>query len=107
MKRTLVAREVATALQTTEASIGTTLAHARATLERLTLAKRELGLTGKVGDEAIDRVKQAVEALEQAEAAVADSHAEAYRVMKLVNIRTEAGWMCPQLAELEGQDRVA
>jgi hypothetical protein len=90
MKKTQVAREVADTLHVAEASLEATLADARSALARLKAAKPELGLNGTVGDAAIARWAECVAALEEARAAMIESHQESYRVLKSVNIKTTA-----------------
>ena len=87
MQRIQVAREVRDALHATEASLEATLATSRETLARMISAKTELGLTGTMGDAAIARVRETVATLEQAYAALAEGHGEAYRILKATNIR--------------------
>lgn len=107
MKRTQVAREVADSLHATEASLEATLVGARATLERLVAAKTELGLTGTMGDACIARWSEAVAALEAADAAMNESHRDAYRVMKATNIRATAGIVTPKFAQADDEIRAA
>jgi hypothetical protein len=88
MKRTQVARECADALHGTEASLEATLISARKTLERLTAARAEMGLTGTVGDAGLARIRESVAALEEAAALIREGHQEAYAVLKTVDVRT-------------------
>jgi hypothetical protein len=92
MNRTQVAREVADSLHATEASLEATLESARQTLERMIVAKAELGLTGTMGDAAIARVRDALTTLEDAYICISEGHQEAYTVLKATNIRGTAAW---------------
>ena len=107
MKRTEVAREVRDALHETEASLRATIASSRSTLERMVASKTELGLTGTMGDAAIARMRETVDALEQAYVVLADSHAEAYTVLKATNIRGVAASPTPVLGSAERDVRAA
>ena len=94
MKKTMVARECAQALHATEASLEATLVSAKATLERLTAAKTELGLTGTMGDACLARMQDTVATLETALEELYASHREAYTVMKAVDYRSEmSAWV--------------
>lgn len=87
MMRTMVARQVRDELHGAEASMDKALADARSALERLVAAKTELGLTGTMGDAAIARMRDTVDALLEARIALIESHQEAYTVLKATNIR--------------------
>ena len=87
MKRTQVARECADALHATEASLEGALASAKATLERLSTAKVEMGLNGTLGDAGLARMAGTVAALEQALEEMYASHREAYGVMQAIDLR--------------------
>lgn len=107
MKKTEVVRETAAALTAAEASMATALTDARQALARLTAAKRELGLTGTLGDAAISKAAASVAALELACEEITDGHREAYRVTQLVNLRTEASILCPDFSQLDEATRAA
>jgi hypothetical protein len=87
MMRTQVARSVRDELHGAEASLATALADARRTLERVTSAKAELGLTGTMGDSAIARMRDSVAALEEARQSMIESHMECYTILQATNIR--------------------
>lgn len=87
MKKTEVAREVADSLHAAEESLELTLTQARAALARMTAAKVELGLTGTLGDRSIARAAACVAALEEARQEIMEGHQEAYRILKLLDIR--------------------
>ena len=87
MMRTQVAREVRDELHGAEASMAAALTDARRTLERMTAAKKELGLTGSMGDAAVARMRDCVAALEEAHDLLVESHQESYTVLTATNIR--------------------
>ena len=87
MMRTMVARQVRDELHGAEASMEAALNDARSTLERLVSAKKELGLTGTLGDAAIARMRDSVAALEEAQQLLIESHMESYTVLQAANIR--------------------
>lgn len=90
MKKIVVAREVADSLHATEASLEAALVSARRTLERMTAAKAELGLTGTMGDAALARVRESIAAMEHAGELMMEGHREAYRIHKTVDPRNRA-----------------
>jgi hypothetical protein len=108
MKRTEVAREVRDALHATEASLEATLASSQATLARMIAAKSELGLTGTMGDAAIARMRESIDALERAYDSMFEGHHEAYTVLKATNIRGVAsGPTIKQLGSADEDTRAA
>lgn len=102
MKRTMVARECRDELHRVEASMEAVLADAHRTLERLVSAKPELGLNGTMGDAAIARMRDSVEALETAKELLWESHRESYTVLKAANIRGVA--IAPTIPENAAND---
>jgi hypothetical protein len=90
MKKTELVRGCADAMHVAEDGLEATLAAARTALESLKATKAGLGLTGTMGDAAIARWTESVQALEEACEAMRLSHGEAYRVVKTVNIRGTA-----------------
>lgn len=92
MKRTEVVREAADALHTAEAAVETAIIEAQAALDRLSLARKELGLTGTMGDAMIARVTETVATLHDGRAKLIEGHQEAYAVLQAINIRGVAIW---------------
>ena len=105
MKKTMVARECAQALHATEASLEATLVSAKATLERLTAAKTELGLTGTMGDACIARMQDTVASLEAALEEIYASHREAYTAMKAVDYRGRMSIWVPSTGKAFDRDQ--
>lgn len=101
MMRTMVARQVRDELHGAEASVDKALADARSALERLVAAKTELGLTGTMGDSAIARMRESVDALQEARALMIESHMDSYAVLKATNLRSVASFQTYTDAHLQ------
>lgn len=90
MKKARVAREVADDLHEAEAAIEAALAQGEAALQRLLLARKELGLTGTLGDAAIARVREALATFSEGRATFHEGHREAYRIYEMLNLKEAA-----------------
>ena len=99
MKRSIAARETSDTMHDAEDAMTKALSEAKRALVRLKAAKTELGATGTLGDAAIARWAECVELLDSAQTTMRESHEEAYRVYKMLNIRgvaispTSGGWI--------------
>ena len=93
MLRTTAVRETRDELHKAEAAMRQAMEDARSAQQRLIAAKKDLGLTGTMGDRAIARWTESVETMEQSYELMVEAHQEAYAVLKATNLRHVAGPM--------------
>ncbi len=91
MLRTDAVRQTRDELHKAEAAMQKAMEDARLAHQRLIAAKKDLGLTGSMGDRAIARWGESVETMEQAWELMVEGHQEAYAVLKYTNLRHVAG----------------
>ena len=84
--RTEICCEVRDMLWALEAGHDAQLKAAQAYVERLELAKSELGLTGTMGDATIARAKEHLASLEKSRTELTESHEEAFAVLKTTRV---------------------
>jgi hypothetical protein len=109
MKRIQICRNVRDEVHDVEARLEAALAGSKELVETLRKARAGLGLTGTVGDAAIARAEEAAAALEQAKAAMIESHVEMYEVYRNLRIPTTANDIIPTIgyAVPRQEDKVA
>lgn len=109
MKRTQVVREVADELHKAEAVIESAVAESEAALQRLISARKELGLTGTLGDAAIARVRESLASMREARTSFYEGHEEVYRIYQMLDMKdvTIASTVLPSSTSFKEEVRVA
>lgn len=108
MEKVFVARKVAQKLFSTEAALDTAMTEAAELMAEMLKARRELGLSAVVGDNASAKLVEALAALGEARTAIVAAHGELDQVRVRIGVRTKGlGFedKPPQFAQLtEGSD---
>ncbi|HRD45006.1 MAG TPA: hypothetical protein PLF78_00835 [Caulobacter sp.] len=89
MEKVFVARKVAQKLFATEAALDTAITEAAELMAEMLKARRELGLSAVVGDNASAKLVEALAALGEARTAVVAAHGELDQVRVRIGVRTK------------------
>jgi hypothetical protein len=91
MEKALVAQRVANQLAATENAIDASMTETSALIASLMEARREMGLSAVFGDEAVQKVTEALAAVSAARKSVVEAHNELAELKLRAGIRTKLG----------------
>jgi len=89
VEKVFVARKVAQKLFATEAALDTAMTEAAELMAEMLKARRELGLSAVVGDDAAAKMVEALAAMGQARSALVGAHGQLDQVRVRIGVRTK------------------